>query len=59
MHTLSVSNIVLTLIFPIFRHTHCPNNTQYWQKNDIIIQYYVKLTKAYFGLGVACHIKKT
>ena len=46
------------IFFFIFRHTHWPNNTQYWQKNGIIIHYYVKLTKAYLSLGVACLIKK-
>ena len=58
MYALSVSDIVLILISFIFRNTHWPNNTQYWQKYGIIIHYYVKLTKAYLGLGVACLIKK-
>ena len=57
MHTLSVSAIALILIFIIFRHTNWPNNTQYWQKNGTIIHYYLKLTKAYLSLSVACLIK--
>ena len=54
----SVPEIVLILIFSIFRHTNWPNNTQYWLKKGIIMYHYVKLTKAYWSLGVACLIKK-
>ena len=56
-HTPSVSDIVLMLICFIFRHTHWPNNTQYWQQNGVIIHCYVQLIKVYFTLVFFCPIK--